>query len=79
MTITRNELFCVMKEELEAKYSERISGIAIENDVDLGVAWDMFVANAERGTAYAGGGDCTVEEWAEILEDVKNLRALGRG
>ena len=74
-----NELFTAKKEELEAKYDERIRGIAIENDVDLGVAFDMLVANAERGTAYPGAGNCTVEEWAEIVKDVADLRALGRG
>lgn len=74
-----NELFIAKKEELEKKYDARVRGISKANNVDMGVAFDMFVANAERGTAYPGGGECTTEEWAEIIQDVKDMRALGRG
>lgn len=74
-----NELFKAKKTELEAKYEDRIRGIGDVNDVGMGVAFDMLVANAERGTAYPGGGDCTVDEWSEIVADVAELRALGRG
>ena len=74
-----NEAFTKKREELEAKYHDRIAGISRACDVDMGFAWDRFVANAERGTAYPGGGDCTVDEWSEIVADVATLRALGRG
>lgn len=82
----RNELFIAKETELENKYYDRIFGISLTNSVDdgktlgvdMGVAFEMFLANAEKGAGYQGGGECTAEEWTEILEDVKALRALGR-
>ena len=73
-----NKAFEEKKEELEKKYDAKIRGIAIANDVDMGVAWDMLVSNAERGSVYPGAGRCTTEEWAELIEDIKAMRALGR-
>ena len=70
-----NAIFNEKLDNLKLKYATRIAGIAVANEVDLGVATDMLISNAERGTAYAGGGECTVEEWAEIVADVKDLRA----
>lgn len=74
----KNELFDKKKEELEAKYGDRIAGLAAANSVDLGVGFDMLLSNVESHTGYAGGGKCTTEEWAELCKDVADLRALGR-
>jgi hypothetical protein len=80
-----NELFEAKKTELEIKYADRIAGIAEANGfgenatIDKGVAFDFLASNVERGTNYVGGGECTVEEWTELIEDFKALRILGRG
>lgn len=75
-----NELFENKMKELKLKYEDRIAGIATaqEPEVDLGVGFDMLAANVERGTNYVGGGECTVEEWTELIEDFKALRATAR-
>lgn len=79
-----NELFEAKKAELEVKYADRIAGISEANGfgdnptVDKGVAFDFLASNVERGTNYIGGGECTVEEWDELIADFKALRALAR-
>ena len=40
------------KEELIKKYEGAIRAIAIANDVDMGVAFDMLEANVNRGGTY---------------------------
>lgn len=69
-----NKVFAAKKAELEAKYAARVAGISKTQNVDMGVAFDMLISNAERGTNYAGAGTATVEEWAELIEDAKALR-----
>lgn len=74
-----NEAFVTKKEELEAKYKTQIDGLSRVNNVDLGVAFDLLLSNVERDTTYVGGGRMTTEAWAELVQDVADLRALGRG
>lgn len=73
-----NKVFAEKKAELEAKYHDRVAGISKTQNVDMGVAFDMLISNAERGTNYTGGGEATVEEWAELIKDAKVLRETAR-
>lgn len=73
-----NVEFKAKKTELETKYAYKIAGLGIANDVDKGVAFDMLAANVERGAQYKGAGECTTEEWAELIKDFADLKALAR-
>lgn len=52
------------KEELEAKYEDVIKVIAKNENVDMGIAFDMFVANIEQGYMYG---------WREAKADFEAL------
>ena len=40
------------KKEIEEKYVEPIKAIAVANDVDMGVAYEMFKTNITQGGKY---------------------------
>lgn len=55
------------KEKLMEKYDKAIRAIAIANDVDMGVAFDMLVANEVNGGKYTY---VNKEEFAKDYEEL---------
>lgn len=55
---------------------KRIEGIAKANNVDMGVAKDMFISNITRGTNYKGGGTANIGElnkaWQASIRPTEN-------
>lgn len=68
--------------EFRKKYNAQITGIALKNGVDMGVATDMFksnLLNTQMGTitkdnVYQGGGVVQEKEWNEITNDYIDLK-----
>lgn len=58
------------KREIQKKYEDIIKLIAIENDVDLGVAYDMFKENVMHNGKYPYFNEL------EAREDFTELREL---
>lgn len=58
------------KREIQKKYEDIIKLIAIENDVDLGVAYDMFKENVMYNGKYPYFNEL------EAREDFTELREL---
>lgn len=57
----------------EKKYSKEIAGISKYNDVDLGVAKEMFKTNLDQERGIYGGGG-VAENWGEMLTDYKKIK-----
>lgn len=55
------------KEKLVEKYDKAIRAIAMANDVDMGVAFDMLVANEVNGGKYTY---VNKEEFAKDYEEL---------
>ena len=74
-----NKEFMAKKNELIKKYWESVVGISNENNVDIGVAFEMLLANARnRKTGYpvyAGVGEI---DYDELDKDIAGLDATRR-
>ena len=55
------------KKELEAKYVEVVSLISRNENVDMGVAFDMFKANVKKGANYG---------WRDAEQDFAELEVV---
>ena len=62
-----------LDKEFEKKYSKEIAGISKYNDVDLGVAKEMFKTNLDQERGIYGGGG-VAENWGEMLTDYKKIK-----
>lgn len=58
------------KKELEAKYRYIIALISEKENVDMGVAFDMFESNVENGSMYG---------WRDAEKDFADLTEAARG
>lgn len=57
------------KREIQKKYEDIIKLIAIENDVDLGVAYDMFKDNVMYNGKYPYFNELEArEDFTELIE-----------
>lgn len=71
-----NELFKEQQRMMELKYQAAIAGISRANNVDLGVAFDMLLANyrfvcaGDFAEVYPGGGPL---DFGELGADIKKL------
>jgi len=74
-----NRDFMTKKNELIKKYYDQIAGISIHNEVDLGVAFEMLLANARnRGKGYSlyeGAGEI---DYDALDKDIAELDVLRR-
>lgn len=74
-----NKEFMAKKNELIKKYWESVVGISNENNVDIGVAFEMLLANARnRNTeypVYVGAGEI---DYKELDKDIAELDATRR-
>lgn len=57
------------KKELAEKYAPVVALISRNENVDLGVAFDMFEANIEKGAMYG---------WRDAEQDFADLEAIAK-
>lgn len=62
--------------DFSKKYDKEIRGIAQTNNVDMGVAKDMFMSNIKNSgssNVYKGGGKVDDNRWSEMHNDYDNV------
>ena len=69
---SKNKTYKELDKEFENKYKKEIEGISRYNNVDLGVAKEMFKTNLRYEDGLYGGGG-VAENWGEMLTDFKKL------
>ena len=57
------------KKELEEKYADIVAVISRRENVDMGIAFDMFKSNVKNGASYG---------WRDAEQDFAELKELAK-